>query len=1239
MNHRLLRALTGIILLIIPHINYGQTVNLGTAANFVLFTSAGAVTNSSGSLLTGNVGTNSGSSTGFGNVNGSMENNNSITATCGSDLLIAYNMIDTATPTSYPSGLLGNGDTLTAGVYHVASDATLSLNLILNAQGNANAVFIFQVQGTLSAGVASKVVLINGALACNVFWKVEGVVSMASGATMRGTVIANNAAINLSTNDTLEGRVLSTNGAVSVGGLVAATPIGCGSPVLTGPAAPALVSTAAYGIFSGDGSVTNTGITHVIGDVGSNLGLTTGFNPLFVTGTIHSVPDASTATCASDLTNVYNYLIGLPDDIQLLYPAQFGNGLVLTPHTYLMSGATTFTGTVYLNAEGDANAIFVIQINGALSSSTFSNVSLINGAQEQNVYWVVDGAVNINDNSHFSGTLVANNGAITFNSGDTLDGRAMTTNGAVTINGVYVNTTSSSSNAGTINGPSTVCIGSSIILSDTTAGGVWSASNAHALVTDSVVTGLTAGIDTIMYTVIAAGDTSVAMKIITVGVGQSAGTISGPGTVCAGSSITLTDTATGGIWSSSNADATVLDGLVTGITAGVDTIRYTVTSGCGSDTAMKSIVITSTGAGTISGSSNVCTGLTTVLTDPNPGGVWSATNADATVAGGLVTGVTPGIDTIKYAFTNACGSYVATKAVTVGVAPNVGVISGPATVCAGNTITLTETASGGVWHSSNARALVSPVGTSTTTVTALTAGLDTIQYIVTAACGNDTAAKPITINQVPVAGPVTGPASVCVGSSIVLADATAGGVWSGSNATALVTDSLVTGISAGTDTVTYTVSNTCGSSSAQKMVTVNPLPDAGVISGASEVCVGSAVLLSENVPDGVWTGSNTHATVLSNAVLGVTPGIDTISYTVTNLCGSSSATKAITINALPVAGVISGPSSVCDGAFIVFTNTVSGGVWSITNNVASIADSMVTGTGAGIDTVNYTVASTSCGSATASAIITVEAAPAAVAISTQNPSDVCTDMMYQNFGAASGPDSGLAYQWTATGATVWAQGTAHQYSLVNFTQAGTADVTLNVISAATGCSSQTTVAVSVGPGVADQPQVIYSEGSLICLQYDMQSYQWGYDDYLLLDSTILPGEVNQNYMIAALDTTKFYWVITTRNNCMQKTYYIAPAEGDHRTSAQYVTPVQSVSGTDIKIYPNPTTEDINIAITTAVPGNITVSVKSITGQQLFSAQAIDNKAKINVAGLSAGIYLIDCYRDGIKISAARFTKN
>ncbi len=224
-NKLLISIVSAICLFTLPKHNFAQAPNLGTAVNFVLFSTNGAVSNSGISQLTGNVGTNNGSSTFFGNVNGGMHDADGVSAQCASDLLIAYNQLNSTVPTFFPAPLLGNGQILNAGVYYISSPATLSLDLTLNAQGNPNAVFIFQIQGAFSTYASSKVNLINGALACNVFWKVEGLVNMATATTMRGTVIANNAAINMNTGDTLEGRALSTAGAVTVDGVLAYTPI------------------------------------------------------------------------------------------------------------------------------------------------------------------------------------------------------------------------------------------------------------------------------------------------------------------------------------------------------------------------------------------------------------------------------------------------------------------------------------------------------------------------------------------------------------------------------------------------------------------------------------------------------------------------------------------------------------------------------------------------------------------------------------------------------------------------------------------------------------------------------------------------------------------------------------------------------------------------------------------------------------------------------------------------------
>ena len=116
LSYLMLSFLTAITLLSFPNVNFGQAPNLGTAANFVLFSSAGAVGNTGISQITGNVGTNVGAITNFGNVNGVMHNVNATTAQAVTDLQAAWYFLDTITPTLTIGPVLGSGDTLFAGV-------------------------------------------------------------------------------------------------------------------------------------------------------------------------------------------------------------------------------------------------------------------------------------------------------------------------------------------------------------------------------------------------------------------------------------------------------------------------------------------------------------------------------------------------------------------------------------------------------------------------------------------------------------------------------------------------------------------------------------------------------------------------------------------------------------------------------------------------------------------------------------------------------------------------------------------------------------------------------------------------------------------------------------------------------------------------------------------------------------------------------------------------------------------
>lgn len=451
MKNKLLNTLTAVILLLMPNINFGQVITLGTTADYALFTTVGLCKNTGITYdlhITGNVGSNSGAVSGFGNVDGVMTfPSDPLSMQAEVDLLVANGQLDAATPTNFPAGITlgsGPGQILFGGIHSMTAPLiTLDQNLILDAQNDPTKVFIFQLHGAFSSSSGAKVKLINGALACNVFWKTDGAVNFATGTSMKGTIVAT-AAISFATLDTLEGRALAINGDVNVNtASLIYTPIGCNSPALPGPVKPNLASIACYTIFSSNGALTNGAPPATsIGDVGNDgIGAITGWNAGMVTGTLHLTQDASTIAATTDLSNAYNYINALPIDIELLAPLELGHNLVLTPHVYHMGGDAFITDTLILNALGDANAVFVIQITaGSLSTQVGAAIKLINGAQSQNVFWMVSGGsgqVDLNNFVTFRGTIIVPAGAINMvNTGVVLDGRALTMVGAIVTTGL-----------------------------------------------------------------------------------------------------------------------------------------------------------------------------------------------------------------------------------------------------------------------------------------------------------------------------------------------------------------------------------------------------------------------------------------------------------------------------------------------------------------------------------------------------------------------------------------------------------------------------------------------------------------------------------------------------------------------------------------------------------------------------------------------------------------------------------
>ena len=149
-------------------------------------------------------------------VNGTIHAADAAAAQAQSDLTIAYN---TAAGQACDVDLTGQdlgGLTLTAGAYCFSSSAQLTGTVTLNAQGNTSAVFIFQIGSTLTTASTSRVNLINGAQACNVFWQVGSSATLGTGTAFKGNILALTS-ITLTTGATIvNGRALARNGAVTL---------------------------------------------------------------------------------------------------------------------------------------------------------------------------------------------------------------------------------------------------------------------------------------------------------------------------------------------------------------------------------------------------------------------------------------------------------------------------------------------------------------------------------------------------------------------------------------------------------------------------------------------------------------------------------------------------------------------------------------------------------------------------------------------------------------------------------------------------------------------------------------------------------------------------------------------------------------------------------------------------------------------------------------------------------------
>jgi hypothetical protein len=230
------------------------TVNLGITGGTFAVLAATTVTNTGPTVVstdasgTNNLGVSPGTAvTGFppGVVNapGTIHSAGATALAAKNDITAAYDDAAARTPdqTFGPIYDLGNDQAFTPGIYNDPTSFFITGNVTLNAQGNPDAVFIFQAGSTLITASGSHVLLTNGAQAANVFWQVGSSATLGTNSFFQGIILASTS-ITATTGVDVQGRLFAGTGAVTldsntINATVAAPISGVPQAPLFGPAA------------------------------------------------------------------------------------------------------------------------------------------------------------------------------------------------------------------------------------------------------------------------------------------------------------------------------------------------------------------------------------------------------------------------------------------------------------------------------------------------------------------------------------------------------------------------------------------------------------------------------------------------------------------------------------------------------------------------------------------------------------------------------------------------------------------------------------------------------------------------------------------------------------------------------------------------------------------------------------------------------------------------------------------
>jgi phosphohistidine swiveling domain-containing protein len=581
----------------------------------------------------------------------------------------------------------------------------------------------------------------------------------------------------------------------------------------------------------------------------------------------------------------------------------------------------------------------------------------------------------------------------------------------------------------TSNGPLNFCSGNNVTLSSPSAtGNVWS----NGATSQSIVVNTSGSFSLNVANATGCPSTSQTIQV-TVTPLPAAPVISSSGntTFCGNGSVTLSSNLNGNIiWTNSQTTQSIVVN-----SSGVYSAQI-ITNGCTSIPS-NSIQVTVTpnpiNLVTSSGPTTICQGNSVTLNAVTSAGnsyqwyknntiIPGATNSSfiANTAGNYNVFIT----------NSTCSSTSAVTSVSVNQIPTSPTISanGNTTFCQGNNVTLNSNLSNIIWSN----------GATTQSITVSQSGSYTAQSSSNGCLSPVSNLITVSVNSVPSIPLISssGPTTFCGGGNVTLTSSNnSNNLWStNSNSQSIVVSN------AGSYSVTVTNASGCSSTSQPVTVTVNPIPNAPIISsdGPTTFCSGNSVNLSSNTPNGnIWSTSNSSQTI--NVI-----SAGSYSATVTeNGCTSpSSNTINITVNPIPNAPTIiaSGPTTFCSGQSVILTSSSSNGnFWSTGETTQSISISNT-----GIYSVQVT--SNSCSNSSAPITITVNPTPNAPTIIANGSTTFCQG-------------SNVTLTTDASSGVIWTISNGNQFPVATLiVQSNQSNIYATVTS--NGCTSSPSLSIS-----------------------------------------------------------------------------------------------------------------------------------------------------------------------------------